>query len=115
MVGADRRSNMPKYLLNASYSAEGSKGLLKDGGTKRVAAARTLVESLGGKLETLYFAFGDTDVVAIVDLPDNATAAAASLTIAGSGALTGTMTVLLTPEDLDQASRKSGTYTPPGR
>jgi uncharacterized protein with GYD domain len=106
---------MPKYLLSASYSAEGSKGLLKDGGTKRVAAARTLVESLGGKLETLYFAFGDTDVVAIVDLPDNAAAAAASLTIAGSGALTGKMTVLLTPEEIDQAARKSGTYTPPGR
>ncbi len=106
---------MPKYLLQASYSAEGSKGLLKDGGTKRVAAARTLVESLGGKLDSLYFAFGDTDVVAIVDLPDNAAAAAASLTIAGSGALTGKITVLLTPEDIDQASRKSGKYTPPGR
>jgi len=106
---------MPKYLLNASYSAEGAKGLLKDGGTKRLSAARTLVESLGGKLETLYFAFGETDVVAIVDLPDNATAAAASLTIAGTGALAGTITVLLTPEDIDQAAKKSGTYTPPGR
>ena len=106
---------MPKYLLNASYSAEGSKGLLKDGGTKRQSAARTLVESLGGKLETLYFAFGETDVVAIVDLPDNATAAAASLTIAGTGALTGTITVLLTPEEIDQAAKKSPTYTAPGR
>lgn len=106
---------MPKYLLRASYSAEGSKGLLKDGGTKRLSAARTLVESLGGKLDTLYFAFGETDVVAIVDLPDNATAAAASLTIAGTGALAGTITVLLTPEEIDQASKKSGTYTPPGR
>jgi uncharacterized protein with GYD domain len=106
---------MPKYLLRASYSAEGSKGLLKDGGTKRQSAARTLVESLGGKLETLYFAFGETDVVAIVDLPDNATAAAASLTIAGTGALAGTITVLLTPEEIDQAARKSPTYTAPGR
>ena len=106
---------MPKYLLQASYSAEGSKGLLKDGGTKRVSAARTLVESLGGKIETFYFAFGETDVVAIVDLPDNAAAAAASLTIAGTGALTGTITVLLTPEDIDQAARKSPKYTAPGR
>jgi uncharacterized protein with GYD domain len=106
---------MPKYLLQASYSAEGSKGLLKDGGTKRTNAARTLVESLGGKLESIYFAFGNTDVVAIVDLPDNASAAAASLTIAGSGALTGKITVLLTPEEIDQAARKSPTYTPPGR
>ena len=106
---------MPKYLLHASYSAEGSKGLLKDGGTKRVNTARTLIESLGGKLESLYFAFGDTDVVAIVDLPDNASAAAASLTIAGTGALTGKITVLLTPEDIDQAARKAPSYTPPGR
>jgi uncharacterized protein with GYD domain len=106
---------MPKYLLHASYSAEGSKGLLKDGGTKRVNAARALIESLGGKLETLYFAFGDADVVAIVDLPDNASAAAASLAIAGTGALNGKMTVLLTPEDIDQAARKSPSYTPPGR
>jgi uncharacterized protein with GYD domain len=106
---------MPKYLLNASYSAEGSKGLLKDGGTKRVSAARTLVESLGGKIETFYFAFGNTDVVAIVDLPDHAAAAAASLTIAGTGALTGTITVLLTPEDIDQAARKSPKYSAPGR
>lgn len=106
---------MPKYLLNASYSAEGSKGLLKDGGTKRVSAARTLVESLGGKIETFYFAFGKTDVVAIVDLPDNAAAAAASLTIGGTGALTGTITVLLTPEEIDRAAKKSPTYTAPGR
>jgi uncharacterized protein with GYD domain len=106
---------MPKYLLHASYSAEGSKGLLTDGGTKRVNAARALIESLGGKLETLYFAFGDADVVAIVDLPDNASAAAASLAIAGTGALNGKMTVLLTPEDIDQAARKSPSYTPPGR
>jgi uncharacterized protein with GYD domain len=115
MVGALQEVSVPKYLLRASYSAEGSKGLLKDGGTKRQSAARTLVESLGGKLETLYFAFGDTDVVAIVDLPDNATAAAASLTISGTGALSGNITVLLTPEEIDQAARKGGSYTPPGR
>src|SRR5437867_2865579 len=107
MVGDSRRLSMPKYLLQASYTAEGSKGLLKDGGTKRVAAARTLVESLGGKLESVYFAFGNTDVIAIVDMPDNAAAAAASLTIAGSGALSGKITVLLTPDEIDQAWRKS--------
>src|SRR5262245_38363053 len=106
---------MPQSLLSASYSAEGSKDLLKDSGTKRVDAARTVVESLGGKLGTLYFASCATDVVAIVDLPDNAAAAATSLTIAGSGALTGKITVLLTPEEIDLAARKSGAYTPPGR
>ena len=106
---------MPKMLVKASYTAEGSKGLMKDGGSKRVGAARGLVESLGGKVESLYYAFGDTDVIAIVDFPDNAAAAAASLTISGSGALSGKLTVLLTPEEIDQASRKSPSYTPPGR
>ena len=106
---------MAKYLLQGSYTAEGSKGLLKDGGSKRRAAAKTLVESLGGKLECLYFAFGETDVVAIVDMPDSASAAAASLTIGASGGLTSKLTVLLAPEEIDQASKKSATYTPPGR
>jgi len=106
---------MPKYLLQASYTAEGTKGLLKDGGSKRRVAARTLVESLGGKLEALYFAFGDADVVAIVDMPDAGSAAAASLAIDASGGLRGKLTVLLTPEEIDQAAKKSATYTPPGR
>ena len=106
---------MPKYLLEASYTGEGAKGLMKDGGSKRRAAAKTLVESLGGRIEALYYAFGETDVLAIVDMPDNAAAAAASLTIAGSGALNSKITVLLTPEEIDQAVKKHGSYTPPGR
>ena len=106
---------MPKYLLNVSYTADGAKGLQKDGGTKRRNAAKTLVEGLGGTLETLYFAFGDCDVIAIADLPDAASAAAASLALAASGAVTSTTTVLITPEEMDQAVKKSGTYTPPGR
>jgi uncharacterized protein with GYD domain len=106
---------MPKYLLQVSYTAEGAKGLLRDGGSKRRTAARALVESLGGKLESLHFAFGTTDVYAIAEMPDNAAAAAASLTLASSGAATNKVTVLLTPEDLDQAVKKTATYTPPGR
>jgi uncharacterized protein with GYD domain len=106
---------MPKYLLQGSYTAEGSKGLLKDGGSKRRAAAKTLVESLGGKIECLYFAFGETDVLAIVDMPDSASAAAASLAIGASGGLTSKLTVLVTAEEIDQAAKKSATYTPPGR
>jgi uncharacterized protein with GYD domain len=106
---------MPKYLLEVSYTADGSKGLLRDGGSKRRSAARALIESLGGKLESLYFAFGSTDVFAIADLPDNAAAAAASMTLASSGATTSKVTVLLTPEDVDQAVKKTPSYTPPGR
>ena len=71
---------MPKYLLEVAYTADGAKGLLKDGGTKRQSAARALIESLGGKMEAFYYAFGDTDVVVIADLPDNVSAAAASVT-----------------------------------
>ena len=106
---------MPKYLLEASYLAEGAKGLLKDGGSKRRAAARTLVESLGGKIDCFYFAFGKTDVVAVVDMPDSVSAAAASLAISASGAVTGRVTVLLTPEEIDQAAKKTAKYTPPGK
>lgn len=106
---------MAKYLLQASYTAEGARGLLKDGGTTRRAAAKTLVESLGGKLDCFYFAFGKTDVVAVVDFPDGVSAAAASLAISASGAASGRVTVLLTPEELDQAAKKSAKYTPPGK
>jgi uncharacterized protein with GYD domain len=106
---------VPKFLLQVSYTADGAKGLLKDGGTKRRTVATTLIQSLGGKLESFYYAFGATDVVVIAEMPDNAAAAAASLTLASSGAATSTITVLLTPEDLDQVVKKTGTYTPPGR
>lgn len=106
---------MPKYLLQVSYTVEGAKGLQKDGGTKRRNAARGLVESLGGKLETFYFAFGDCDVVAIADMPDGVSAAAASVALATSGAVSNKTTVLLTAEEMDQAVTKSASYTPPGR
>jgi uncharacterized protein with GYD domain len=107
---------MAKYLLRASYTAEGTRGLVKDGGTKRTAAARTLIESLGGKVDALYWAFGTDDIICICDMPDHASAAAASMAITGSGALrTGNLTVLLTADDMDNAAKKSPIYTPPGR
>jgi uncharacterized protein with GYD domain len=106
---------MPKYLLQVSYTAEGARGLLKDGGSKRREAARQLAESLGAKLDLIYFAFGGTDAFAIVDGPDNATAAAASLAVGASGAASCTTVALLTPEEIDQAAKKTARYTPPGR
>jgi uncharacterized protein with GYD domain len=104
---------MPKYLLQASYTAEGAKGLLKEGGSVRVAAARKLIESLGGKLESFYFAFGDDDVFAIAELPDATSMASATMALAASGAVVGKTRVLLTPEEIDAAVKKSPTYTPP--
>jgi uncharacterized protein with GYD domain len=106
---------MPKYLLQVSYTSEGAKGLLKDGGSKRRQAAKSLVEGLGGKLEAFYYAFGETDVYAIADLPDSASMAAAGIAIGASGGATGKTTLLLTPEDIDQAVKKPINYTAPGR
>ena len=106
---------MPKYLLQVSYTAEGARGVLKDGGTKRRAAAAAAIKSVGGKLETLYFAFGDCDVFAIADVPDAASMAAASLALAASGAVTSKTTVLVTPDEIDAAAKKTLKYTPPGK
>jgi uncharacterized protein with GYD domain len=105
---------MPKYMLEVSYTLEGARGLLKDGGTKRRQAAQALAQSLGGTVESFYYAFGDADALVIVDLPDAASAAAASLALATSGAVTGKTIVLFTPEEMDAATKKSSSYTPPG-
>jgi uncharacterized protein with GYD domain len=105
---------MPKYLFEASYTLDGAKGLIKDGGSKRRAAVEALVKSLGGRVEAFYFAYGDRDVVTIVDLPDSATATAVSLTVAASGAVRCKTTVLITPEEVDQAVKKTVSYRPPG-
>jgi len=106
---------MPKYLIQASYTAEGTKGLLKEGGSQRRVAAQEAVKGVGGVLDAFYYAFGEIDVVAIADVPDNVSAAALSLAVSASGALNTRMTVLLTPEEIDQAARKTVGYRPPGR
>ena len=106
---------MPKYLIKASYTADGVKGVMKDGGTKRRQAAEAAVKSTGGKLEGFYFAFGEADALVIIDAPDNASVAAASMAIGASGLVTAKTVVLLTPEEIDQAVKKGATYTPPGR
>ena len=106
---------MPKYLVQASYTAEGLKGFLKDGGSKRQEAVAQLAKGLGGKLEALYFAFGDDDIFSIMDLPDNVSAAATSLVINAAGAVKMKITVLLTPEEMDQATKTSVDYSPPGQ
>ena len=106
---------MPKYLIQVSYTAEGAKSVQKDGGTKRRKIAQTLVESVGGRMEAFYFAFGASDVYVIADMPDNVSAASAGLTLAVTGAVNAKTTVLITPEEMDQAVKKSPTYTAPGR
>ena len=105
---------MAKYLIHGSYTADGAKGLLKDGGSKRRSVIKSLVEKVGGRLEAFYFAFGQADFYVILDLPDAATAAAMSLVVGSSGAASAQTTVLLTPEEIDAATKKSVDYRPPG-
>jgi uncharacterized protein with GYD domain len=105
---------MSKYLIEASYTAEGAKSLMKGGGTSRRAEVQKMVESLGGRLDAFYFVFGENDVHIIVDLPENLTAAAISLAVMATGAARMRTTVLLTPEEIDQAVKTPVDYQPPG-
>src|SRR5262249_23200667 len=105
---------MPKYLIQGSYTEQGLKGMLKEGGSKRREAAERLVKGMGGRLEAYYYAFGSDDFVVIADLPSNVDAAALSLAVNASGAVKSRITVLITPEDVDQATKKTVKYRPPG-
>jgi uncharacterized protein with GYD domain len=110
---------MPKYLLRGSYTQEGVKGVLKEGGTSRREALAKAAEAVGGSLETFYYAFGEDDFFIIMDLPDNVTAVAGSLMGNAAGTSKVTYTVLITPEEMDQAAEKAkvniSAYRPPGK
>ena len=107
---------MAKYLIQANYVGEGIKGLLKEGGSSRRKVVDELMASVGGKTESFYFAFGDTDAFVVVDVPDNVTAAAVALTVGASGLVNLKTTVLMTPKDaMDALSRAGGmTFQAPG-
>jgi len=104
---------MAKYLVEASYTEAGLKGIVKSGGTARKKALQQLAKSLGGKLESFYFGFGDSDVYVVLDLPGNVEAAATALVVNASGAVKAKTTVLLTPEDVDAAAKTTVDYRPP--
>lgn len=107
---------MARYMFKASYSQEGLKGLIKSGGSARRAALSQSAQSVGGKLEAFYFAFGKNDAYVIVDAPDNVSAAALALAAGASGSVSNIETVvLLTPEEVDQAAKKTVTYRAPGQ
>jgi uncharacterized protein with GYD domain len=105
---------MPKYLFAATLTESGVQGVMKEGGTSRREALRATAESVGGTLDAFYFAFGTNDVYLVVDLPDAASAAALSMTTTASGAVRVNTTVLITPEEMDEASSKTVEYRPPG-
>ena len=106
---------MAKFLIIASYTSEGTKGLLKDGGSKRREVVTEAVKALGGTVEAFYYAFGDADAYAAVDFPDNISAAAISLAINAAGSVSVKLVVLMTPEEIDAATQKVVEYTAPGQ
>jgi uncharacterized protein with GYD domain len=106
---------MAKYLFQGSYTEQGLKGVLKEGGSGRRNAVQQLVDGLGGKVELFYFAHGSDDFFLVVDLPSSAAAIAASLMTNASGAVSLRTTILITPEELDEARKISVNYRPPGQ
>ena len=104
---------MSKYLVTASYTADGVKGLMQEGGSKRREAATAAIESVCGSLDCFYHAFGDDDV-GIVDFPDDASGTAVSLLINSTGAVNLKLTPLMTVEDVDTAAAKTPSYRAPG-
>ena len=105
---------MPKYLFQASYTSQGIAGIQAHGGSSRRDAVAATAEGLGGSVESFYFAFGDSDVFTVLELPDNETATAVALTVNASGAVTVKTSVLLTPEEVDAAAQRSVDYRAPG-
>ena len=105
---------MPKYMVQASYTPAGVKGVMKEGGTARRAQLNQMLEKAGGRTEAFYYTFGEWDVVSIVDLPDAATMLALSMAINSSGAVNLRTTPLIMPDEIDQAAKKSIPYRAPG-
>lgn len=105
---------MPKYLIQASYTAEGAEGVRSKGGTSRRDAVADTIGGMGGQLECFYFGFGDEDAYVIADLPDNEAAAAIALSVNAAGGVSAKTIVLLTPEQVDEAAKRSVDYRAPG-
>ena len=106
---------MPKYLLRATYQAKGAQGLLREGGSSRRSTIDQLIKGMGGSMEAFYFAFGEEDVYVIADMPDDASVTAVSLCINAARTVKVSTTVLITPEVMDAAAKKSISYRAPGK
>jgi uncharacterized protein with GYD domain len=105
---------MAKYLFHGSYTQAGIQGVLKDGGSGRRKAVDALAASVGGSVESMYWAFGNDDFYVIADLPNHAAAAALTATTGGAGAVSISTVVLLTAEDIDAAVKLHPSYRAPG-
>lgn len=105
---------MPKYLFEATYVGQGIKGLMEEGGTRRREALTEALRTVGGSLESFYYAFGYYDVLGVFEVPDDASAAALSLLINSSGQVNVRLKPLMTVEDLDEAAKRTPSYRAPG-
>jgi len=105
---------MPKYLISANYTATGLEGVRSAGAKSRVDSVSTMLEAMGGRLESFHFAFGDTDVFVVAEMPDDEAAAAVAMAINSSGAVSTRTTKLLTPAQVDEALQRTVGYQPPG-
>jgi len=105
---------MPKYLIQAAYTAEGLKGLAKDKASGRKAAVQAAMKAVKGKIDSMYFSFGADDVFLVVDAPDNIAVASISLTAGATGLVNIRVTPLLTVEEVDQALALPNKYRAPG-
>src|ERR1700730_1686497 len=106
---------MAKYLLKVRYTGDGIQGVLRDGGSKRLAAAQDVAKAVGGAVESFHFAFGDEDAFVVCDLPDNKAAATLALTVSASGRIAISTVPLLTVDEVDAIAAGTKTaYTPPG-
>ena len=105
---------MPKFLVKVSYSADGTRGLLRDGGRNRRQAVTSMVEGLGGEVEAFYYAMGQDDLYIILSLPSNADMTAVSMAVNASGGARFNSVTLLTPDEVDEACEKAVNYRPPG-
>ncbi|MFF7735459.1 GYD domain-containing protein [Streptomyces sp. NPDC007984] len=105
---------MPKFLIQASYTADGARGLLREGASGRRSAVEQTVAGLGGRVEAMYYAFGADDLVVIVDFPDSVSMAAAALTVKASGAVQTRATPLLTDDEIDEAAHRQVPFRAPG-
>lgn len=104
---------MAKFMFQADYTSAGIAGLRNEGGTGRRDMFEKMFAEMGGTIESFYYAFGRDDLYMIVDLPDDAAAVAASMAASAAGAISFRAIVLVTPETVDEAARRTVNYSPP--
>jgi uncharacterized protein with GYD domain len=107
---------MPHFLVQVGYNSRGLAALVKEP-QDRIEKVTPAIEALGGRVESAYYAFGDSDIILICEMPDNSSAAAFALAVGAGGTVSSyKTTVLLTSDEAVQAMRKAAesSYAPAG-